>query len=150
MTFGPAPFPILPTAPRSYPQTRGFTDCLREKRKLQGFVFAPGTSRLRKADLEMGGRTGSLHAEQRGNLAIRSARQASMVILGGRVRCEALVTRRGRRDTDRNLGSSGRETQRFLQRAEENGAPAPTRLMAPLSASERSVRTGALCVFLKM
>ena len=149
MIFGPAPFPILPTAPRSYPQTRGFTDCLREKRKLQGFVFAPGTSRLRKADLEMAGRTGSLHAEQKENLARRSARQALLVILAGRVRREALVTRRGRGDAGRSLGSFGRETQRFLERAEENGAPAPTRLLAPVFASERSVRTGALCVFPK-
>ena len=150
MTFGPAPFPILPTAPRSYPQTRGFTDCLREKRKLQGFVFAPGTSRLRKADLEMAGRTGSLHAEQKENLARRSARQALLVILAGRVRCEALVTRRGRGDTCRASRSFWeRNVEISIKSRGERGS-------GPNTPHGSLVRLGAirpdrgLCVFLKL
>ena len=72
---------------------------------LAGLGAARGAPRPGKADLEMGGRIGSLHAEQGENLATRSTRQISMVILGGRVRCEALVTRRGRGDTHRESRS---------------------------------------------
>ena len=57
----------------------------------------------------MGGRIGSLHAEQGENLATRSTRQISMVILGGRVRCEALVTSRGR-------GGAHRDSRSFWER----------------------------------
>ncbi len=51
-----------------------------------------GTPELGEAGLAMGRRIGALLEEQRGDLATRCTRQASVVVLGERVCCAALVS----------------------------------------------------------